>query len=113
MFSCKNEQEFLETSTKIELNSYRISLKKIYHSQLTLRYWGSPTNMRIIIKSEYLMDPPPSGFLYGNCTRNHTVLKYMSYVHTLNNGGRSDAKGEEERASDMWGLWPGDGGGIT
>ena len=24
-------------------------------------------------------DPPPSGFLHGDCTRNHTVQKYRSY----------------------------------
>ena len=30
-----------------------------------------------------------------------------------NNGGRTDAQGEEEGKSDVWGLWKGGGGGVT
>ena len=35
------------------------------------------------------------------------------FLHTQNDGGWADAKRSEERASDVWGLWARDGGGIT
>ena len=34
-------------------------------------------------------------------------------VRAYNDGGRSDAQGENEVESDVWGLWTGDGGEIT
>ena len=35
------------------------------------------------------------------------------FLHTHNDGGWADAKRAEERVSDVWGLWPGNGRGIT
>ena len=43
----------------------------------------------------------------------HAREQVGDIIHTHNDGGRSDAQGEEERAIDVWGLWPGDGGRIT
>ena len=46
-------------------------------------------------------------------TMQHAGEQVGGSVRTYHDRGRSDAQGEEERASDVWGLWTGDGGGIT
>ena len=43
----------------------------------------------------------------------HAGEQVGGIIQTHNDGGRPEAKGEEERARDVWGLWTGDGGGIT
>ena len=43
----------------------------------------------------------------------HVRKQVGGIVHTHNDRGRSDAKGEGERARDVWGLWAGDSDGIT
>ena len=43
----------------------------------SLRLIRNQMKYHVIVRG--LKDPPPPGFLYDDCTRNHTVLKYMSY----------------------------------
>ena len=46
-------------------------------------------------------------------TVQHAGEQVGGNLRAHNDGGRTDAQGEEEGNSDMWGLWKGDGGGVT
>ena len=46
-------------------------------------------------------------------TVQHAGEQVGGNVRAHNDGGRTDAQVEEEGKSDVWGLWKGDGGGVT
>ena len=40
---------------------------------------SKPIGIEYCFDDVWIKDPPPDGFLYGDCTLNRTVLKHMSY----------------------------------
>ena len=46
-------------------------------------------------------------------TVQHAGEQVGGNLRAHNDGGRTDAQGEEDGKSDVWGLWKGDGGGVT
>ena len=43
----------------------------------------------------------------------HAGEQVGGILRAHNDGGRTDAQGEEEGKSDVWEMWKGDGGGVT
>ena len=72
--------EYLEEIFSKMSTTANINLNELYFEYKVLtKITGEPTFDKLHVMFRKLKDPPPVDLLYDDCTRNHTMKKYMSY----------------------------------